>query len=221
MSRCFSPQRPFRAPLVGRGAWRRDTGTALHRWHVVRRAIVLLWLESHVHQRRHTLLTHAHRHRHDDRHHTHRHPGLDRSTEHTHWHEHEPIVHAHPHWPDLHHRHTMTSQSNRQNKSLLLPCRGVLGLPKHACIRIGVLMSGQVVQRQCTCRELASLVGLDTFILIIFMICCYVWQAKLLRYTTRRNSHQIGLMNLRVLLLTNEYPEFLWGCRGARGIPVA
>jgi drug/metabolite transporter (DMT)-like permease len=69
-------------------------------------AIVLLWLESHVHQHKHTLLTHAHRHRHDDRHHTHRHPGLDRSTEHTHWHEHEPIVHAHPHWPDLHHRHT-------------------------------------------------------------------------------------------------------------------
>ena len=67
-------------------------------------AIVLLWLESHVHQHKHTLLTHGI----DTGTMTaiyHRHPGLDRSTEHTHWHEHEPIVHVHPHWPDLHHRH--------------------------------------------------------------------------------------------------------------------
>ena len=86
----------------------------------------------------------------------------------------------------------MTSQSNRQNKSLLLPCPWCSGAPKtrlhtHWCAHVYL---GRLCSASARVVNLHPWWRLDTFILIIFMICCYVWQAKLLRYTTRRNSHQ-------------------------------
>ncbi|WP_208028097.1 DMT family transporter [Rhabdothermincola sediminis] len=59
---------------------------------------------AHDHPHVHEVLEHDHEHRHDDGHHRHTHPESV-SGSHTHRHRHEPVQHAHPHVPDLHHRH--------------------------------------------------------------------------------------------------------------------
>ncbi|MAT05991.1 MAG: EamA family transporter [Acidimicrobiaceae bacterium] len=59
---------------------------------------------DHVHEHRHAAIEHDHEHDHGDGHHDHDHDdGF--SGRHRHPHVHEPVVHAHPHVPDLHHRH--------------------------------------------------------------------------------------------------------------------
>jgi drug/metabolite transporter (DMT)-like permease len=66
---------------------------------------VLLHLaESHQHEHEHETLEHEHAHRHDDGHHLHTHDPMPEG-EHNHRHRHEPLRHAHPHVPDLHHTH--------------------------------------------------------------------------------------------------------------------
>jgi drug/metabolite transporter (DMT)-like permease len=67
--------------------------------------IALLTRERHAHVHEHGVLEHEHAHRHDDGHHLHAHAESLAVAWHTHRHRHESIVHAHPHWPDLHHRH--------------------------------------------------------------------------------------------------------------------
>lgn len=69
-------------------------------------SVLLLLRARHEHEHVHVAVEHMHAHRHDDGHHLHAHPGAPAPTLHTHWHRHEPMVHAHPHWPDLHHRHS-------------------------------------------------------------------------------------------------------------------
>ena len=62
--------------------------------------------ERHAHLHAHGGLTHDHRHIHADAHHAHGHKGdADAEAAHAHPHAHEPLVHAHPHFPDIHHGH--------------------------------------------------------------------------------------------------------------------
>lgn len=62
--------------------------------------------ERHSHEHTHPAEQHTHWHRHDDGHHTHDHPdGTVGAAGHSHPHDHEQLVHAHPHYPDVHHRH--------------------------------------------------------------------------------------------------------------------
>lgn len=67
--------------------------------------IALLTRERHSHVHEHGILEHEHAHRHDDGHHSHDHAESPVDAWHTHRHRHKAVVHAHPHWPDLHHRH--------------------------------------------------------------------------------------------------------------------
>jgi drug/metabolite transporter (DMT)-like permease len=67
--------------------------------------VALLFVERHAHAHVHEAMEHEHAHRHDDGHHDHTHAAVSASAWHSHRHRHERIVHAHPHWPDLHHRH--------------------------------------------------------------------------------------------------------------------
>ncbi len=72
--------------------------------------IGLLLADSHAHAHGHSEVTHEHVHDHDDGHHNHAHGDLPASARHNHPHTHQPLEHAHPHWPDLHHRHGHPSQ---------------------------------------------------------------------------------------------------------------
>jgi len=64
--------------------------------------VVLHLAEFHGHE--HAALEHEHAHRHDDGHHTHTHDPMPAGA-HSHRHRHEPLGHAHPHVPDMHHAH--------------------------------------------------------------------------------------------------------------------
>jgi len=65
----------------------------------------LLFGGLHVHTHAHQAVEHTHSHRHDDEHHNHDHGDATVTAQHAHRHQHDAIMHAHPHWPDLHHRH--------------------------------------------------------------------------------------------------------------------
>lgn len=68
-------------------------------------SLFTLFLDRHAHLHVHDPLNHKHRHFHDDDHHTHTHSSKKEKNFHVHRHRHEPVFHAHPHWPDIHHRH--------------------------------------------------------------------------------------------------------------------
>lgn len=75
-------------------------------------ATVLLLREQHSHPHIHEAITHEHGHRHDDGHHTHDHPNMvSPSLWHSHIHTHERLEHSHSHLPDIHHRHTHSTES--------------------------------------------------------------------------------------------------------------
>jgi drug/metabolite transporter (DMT)-like permease len=107
------------APFLGAGlAWAvlgepigavRVVGAAL-----LAGSVLLLLRARHEHEHLHVAVEHMHAHRHDDGHHLHGHGDAPASVTHTHWHRHEPMVHAHPHWPDLHHRHSHGDQEERK-----------------------------------------------------------------------------------------------------------
>ncbi len=60
---------------------------------------------GHEHTHGHDAVEHEHEHSHGDAHHNHVHVDAENGR-HTHRHRHEPLEHAHPHVPDLHHGHT-------------------------------------------------------------------------------------------------------------------
>lgn len=66
--------------------------------------------EEHTHDHVHEMIIHEHAHTHDDEHHDHDHKGIS-VKKHSHVHKHNRLVHSHHHMPDLHHRHTHSSDS--------------------------------------------------------------------------------------------------------------
>jgi drug/metabolite transporter (DMT)-like permease len=93
------------APLFGvaiAAAWLGEavSGAQLAAAAALALSAALVLRDRHAHRHRHEALAHVHRHRHDDGHHLHAHSGAPAGL-----HEHAPLEHAHPHWPDLHHRH--------------------------------------------------------------------------------------------------------------------
>lgn len=72
---------------------------------------ILLVSEEHDHSHNHETVVHEHWHRHDDGHHQHNHGDLKVERAHSHKHEHNDHKHSHHHMPDIHHRHTHTSET--------------------------------------------------------------------------------------------------------------
>jgi drug/metabolite transporter (DMT)-like permease len=72
-------------------------------------SLLLLFWDQHVHDHIHEYIYHTHPHDHRDIHHAHNHADHSMTDFEDQWHEHQPVKHIHPHWPDLHHCHNHKS----------------------------------------------------------------------------------------------------------------
>jgi len=72
---------------------------------------IFLLREEHSHRHVHEYIAHEHRHSHKDGHHNHSHipQEVPKGVYHSHFHIHESMEHEHSHVPDIHHRHSHSS----------------------------------------------------------------------------------------------------------------